>query len=570
MSRQSYRRSEGKKVLPDELTVDARPVQAGGRPDDARGGGEGRSSLFGGLLHRLGRRDRFVLGALVALAALVRLPFLAARGSWDADQGHDMLVLRAFVHDGVVPLLGPPTSIGDFHHGALYYDLLAPAALVSGADPTAVVFEIAVAGIAAVAVTWWLARAIGGPTAAIVAGVLMALSPSAIETSTFIWNPNLIPLAAAIAYAAAWQARSTGRVRWWTVAVVAAGVVMQLHVLGVVFLIAIIGVVVVVGARPADGRRVLLGAAIGLAIVALTYVPLLVHELRTDWSETRNVLAFLAGGRDEPTALDPLQRLLFTTLRAIGWPLVGLITDVPYAAIGAVSVAVALAFWRARAAHGDERFVARWFGSTLLWAIVALTAIAPSLAMVIEGLPNDHYHAFLDPAVFVLVGLGAAALIQPRPSGAAQAVQAAIVQPRVDRTARWLTIAGLALLVAVNVGQWPPIEASDGGWPAARLAAEKILATTGDRSIALAGLPVFKTTEGVEFPLRQLDAEIDGEGTAGALVVVCDRLFERVIAARCGGPAEERVVRTTERFVELAKRFDLSARTSVSIYLPRQ
>ena len=45
-------------------------------------------------------------------------------GTWDADQGHDMLVLRAFVRDGVVPLLGPPTSIGDFHHGAA---LLPPA-----------------------------------------------------------------------------------------------------------------------------------------------------------------------------------------------------------------------------------------------------------------------------------------------------------------------------------------------------------------------------------------------------------------------------------------------------------
>ncbi len=40
-------------------------------------------------------------------------PGLATAGTWDADQGHDMLVLRALVRDGVVPLLGPPTSIGD-------------------------------------------------------------------------------------------------------------------------------------------------------------------------------------------------------------------------------------------------------------------------------------------------------------------------------------------------------------------------------------------------------------------------------------------------------------------------
>ena len=41
-----------------------------------------------------------------------------------------MRVLRALVVDGEVPLLGPRTSIGTFHHGAVYYYLLAPAAFL--------------------------------------------------------------------------------------------------------------------------------------------------------------------------------------------------------------------------------------------------------------------------------------------------------------------------------------------------------------------------------------------------------------------------------------------------------
>ena len=40
---------------------------------------------------------------LLVLAALLRLPNLATRGTWDADQGHDMLMLRALVRDGVDP-----------------------------------------------------------------------------------------------------------------------------------------------------------------------------------------------------------------------------------------------------------------------------------------------------------------------------------------------------------------------------------------------------------------------------------------------------------------------------------
>ena len=52
--------------------------------------------------------DRAAPFVLLGIAALMRLPGLAARGTWDADQGHDMLVLRALVRDGSIPLLGPP------------------------------------------------------------------------------------------------------------------------------------------------------------------------------------------------------------------------------------------------------------------------------------------------------------------------------------------------------------------------------------------------------------------------------------------------------------------------------
>ena len=114
------------------------------------------------------------------------------------------------IRDGVVPLLGPPTSIGDVHHGAWYYYLLSPIAALTGGDsPLAVVAVIAVAGIAAVGVVWWLARSIGGPVmgpvAGAIAGLALATSAAAIDESTFIWNPNLIALSSAIALAGAWR-----------------------------------------------------------------------------------------------------------------------------------------------------------------------------------------------------------------------------------------------------------------------------------------------------------------------------------------------------------------------------
>jgi len=92
----------------------------------------------------------------------------------------------------------------------------------------------------------------------------------------------------------------------------------------------------------------------------------------------------------------------------LSWPLTGLITSQPVAGIlAAGAVAVALA-WRIGAASGAERRAAVWFAATLAWCSIALAVGAASLASVVIGLPNDHYHAFLDPIVFTTVGLGAA------------------------------------------------------------------------------------------------------------------------------------------------------------------
>ena len=168
---------------------------------------------------------------------------------------------------------------------------------------------IALAGIAAVLVTWWLARSIGGPVAGLVAGLAMAVSTSAVEESTFIWNPNLIALSSAIALAGAWRAWSTRDPRWWLLAGVGTAITMQCHVLGVTML-PIVGALLVADARSRPSGA---GAAAGRAVRArrgwrsssLSFVPLAVHELTTDFSEINAALDYIRSGGD-PTALGPL------------------------------------------------------------------------------------------------------------------------------------------------------------------------------------------------------------------------------------------------------------------------
>jgi 4-amino-4-deoxy-L-arabinose transferase-like glycosyltransferase len=495
---------------------------------------------------------------VVAVAALLRLPGIDSRGQFDADQGHDMLTLYRFTHDGIVPLLGPKTSVADFHHGAFYYFLLAPAAALSNSDPVIVTAFIALLGIASVALTWWLARAIGGSLAGFLAGLLLAVSPAGIEQSTFIWNPNPIAFFAVLALAAAWRARTGGRAAWWAVAIGAAGAVVQLHVLGMVFLI---GMLAIGALELRRDRRVTVALLGGLGVVVLVFAPLIVHELQTGFLETRRVLDWLAAGDPGPAG-GPISALVFTLLRIVGWPMVGLITDALPATAIVAAIVIALAAVGLRSPREPERAAMRWLAGLLAWSTVALAFAAPSLQRVVAGLPNDHYHAFLDSVVVLLVAIPLARLFE-----GALAAWRRTRRPGSAVVAGALA-AGMAALVLVALVR-KPLADPNGGWPRLRDAGARIVLVVGSRSVQVIGLPDFKLPDAVTFPVVHAGGQLAGDPVADLelVVVACDRLFEAAIGSPCGGPAED-VVGLVSGDRALLDRFDASPRTSISIYGP--
>lgn len=521
------------------------------------------------------RLELGVLLALLVLAALTRLPGLAERGRWDADQGTDMRVLRALAIDGEVPLLGPRTSIGTFHHGAVYYYLLAPAAILSSADPIAVTAEIALFGIAAVAGAWWLGRLVGGPLAGALAGFLAAVSPAGIDESTFIWNPNLIAAAAALAFAAAIAARRTGRARWWAAAGLGAMVTMQCHVLGVVVALPLLWTWAsdLVRRRRAgeSSAGVARGGLAAAVVIAAGYLPLLVHELGSDFSEVRGILDYVAGGgRDAATGT--FDRVVMVGLRSVTWPISGLVTDRLGASMAAVTVLallIGLAVVGRQRAHpgqapdpGRQRphpgeapdpGAARWLLGALVVSVVLLALFAPSLAVVVPELPNDHYHAFLDPIVLALAGVGLARLATSLPGGIPGRATAA---------------GGTAVLALIAITAWPPAQAPDGGWPLADAAAERVLEVTGGEPFAVAGIPSFKNDNALRFPLERRGAALSSSTSrAGVVVLVCDPLFDQATGAACGGAAEDAWLAAADRGeLGLVARIDAGSRRVISVF----
>src|SRR5262249_10132149 len=133
--------------------------------------------------------------------------------------------------------------------------------------------------------------------------------------------------------------------------------------------------------------------------------------------------------------------------------------------------------------------------------------------------------------------------------------------------------AGLAaILVVIGVTAWPPAVSEDGGWPLADQAAARGIATTGDATMALDGLPPFKNDNALRFPLERRGANLLASGVvdgAQDFVLVCDPLFDAATGSPCGGPAEEQWTAgmlTAVPSLNLVVRFDAGSRRIISIY----
>jgi hypothetical protein len=547
-------------------------LDAGAAGTDARRGGWrdlGRTRALAGrtiapLSRRLGTsgRELACLGAILLAAAVLRLVNLPVRGGWDSDQGTEMLALRSALAAGRLPTFGPEaiSVTSSFHHGALYYDLLLPAAWLGNGDPTWVVAEIALLSLIVVPIVWWIARSIAGPAAGLSAALLAAASASLIGYATFIWNPTLVEPGAAVAFLGAWQALRVRRPAWWVVSAVGAAVAVQSHIAAAVIVLPLaLAFVADLWASPRERRgRIAAWGTAGVVLFAVSYLPFIVNELGHDFPDTRGMVAYFRDP-NSATSVDPGLRLLFATIRILAWPLTRWpMIDPSSAALVAFTIASAIIIgliWRLgvtarRATEGSEAGAAtdaadqfaeavgqvatgrvaavERFGVRLIcaWLLLIILALGLGLHAVsevqVQELPTEQYHVVADPLVFVAVGLIAGGLWRPLPR-------------------HWLSVArragvavALGAVLAWNVGHWPPLTSADGGWPAAQAAATRLERDAAGSTMALVPLFAEKGGDAYLYPLVRDGATLVDPDRAATVVLLCDAFW----LSGCGGTAE--------------------------------
>ena len=340
---------------------------------------------------------------LLALTLFLRIYKIDAYMTFLGDEGRDALMIKRILTTGDIPLLGPPTSVGNMYLGPLYYYMMAIAMAIFWLNPLAAAVMVALIGTAAVGLIYYFARNWFGKTPAFIAAFLYAISPVNIIYSRSSWNPNPAPFFALLSIAGVYWARTKKNFLYFIITGGALAFAVQMHYLALI-LLPIAGVLWMYELfsyfqKKIDYKYFWTGTlgAIGTFLVLMS--PLIIFDLNPNhpWMNTRAILTFFSDRQTTVNlnflnTLGRIPTLYFETLvgryaagqvQILAW-IVGLLILIP----------VGFFFYRLMKKHFDwPLFV---LSSWILIGIAGLSLYKQTI--------YDHYLGFINPVVYLLLG----------------------------------------------------------------------------------------------------------------------------------------------------------------------
>lgn len=232
---------------------------------------------------------------ILALAALLRLPYADGSSSYcnQAELVRDITALQE-MHEGSLPLVGPPSDKGDFFFGPAYYYIMYPFAVVADFAPYSLALASMAFSLAAICMLWFLVRkwSDSAPLAYFTA-FMLAISFLDIQFAKYGSNPNFIPLFAMLFMYSVWR-HIEGKGSVWSAALggIGLGVAVQLHV--VTLLAMPVALLIFLLSRTL--RPGLKSSAVFLLSAIAVNAPYIVNELIRGFPQIRGLAAITSSG----------------------------------------------------------------------------------------------------------------------------------------------------------------------------------------------------------------------------------------------------------------------------------
>ena len=229
------------------------------------------------------------LAGILILAVALRM---GAPGIAEFRRDEANLSVRAlnFVHgQESFPLLGIDSSVG-IRNGPVTIWLLAIPYLFTS-DPTIATQFIGLLNVISVLGVYWIARRYYGPLAAVVAGLLFAVSPWSIIYSRRIWNPDMLAIFIMLTLATGFLGFLEGKKWAQLVHLPLLALTGQIHY-GTFMLIPITAYLIWVGRR-----RLTQAFALSIVLALLTFAPYVIGSIQSGSFTAESIQKVLAAGK---------------------------------------------------------------------------------------------------------------------------------------------------------------------------------------------------------------------------------------------------------------------------------
>lgn len=368
------------------------------------------------------RVETFIILLILLIAAILRLYRIDAYMTFLGDEGRDALIIKRILTTGDIPLIGPPTSVGNMYLGPLYYYMMTIPMTISWLNPIGAAVQVALIGTATVGLIYYLSREWFGKLSAITASILYALSPVNIIYSRSSWNPNPAPFFALLFILGFYKAFKTKNYLWLILSGGAAAFAVQMHYLALILIP--VGFIlwlfqaykhslktsfeselsnsVYEQKKKRNGKRLILGTVLAIGLFLILMSPLLIFDLKHNFMNYRALTTFFSNrettvnlnilntlGRYPTIYIDSLIGRYVTGDNQTLKNIVSLVLFLPLFA--------SIYLWRK--------------GEKIRWGIFALYVwllIGVSGLVLYKQTVYDHYIGFLNPVPFMLIGAIAA------------------------------------------------------------------------------------------------------------------------------------------------------------------
>lgn len=136
-----------------------------------------------------------LIAGLMGIGAWLRTKgTLEGSFSFTYDIGRDMLAVQNIVLNHNLTLIGPTTGFEGLFYGPWWYYLLGIPFLIARGDPKGVTLFIGFLGMLCIPLAFLIGKRMKSTFYGIACAALVTISVPFIQTSSQIWNPNVIPL----------------------------------------------------------------------------------------------------------------------------------------------------------------------------------------------------------------------------------------------------------------------------------------------------------------------------------------------------------------------------------------